>query len=66
MSAPLILWKPWVDRSGQPSAVPDPNGKFVAKADYDALLDKLTAAQQKLSAIEAKDEAIKTAADAPA
>ena len=53
MPTPLILWKPWVDRNGQPSCVPDRNGKFVSKADYDALAAKF---HTQITALEALDE----------
>jgi hypothetical protein len=60
-----ILFKPWLSATGQPSGIPDPQGKFVSKADYDALNDKLKAASGRLAALEAHDEKVKQAADEP-
>ena len=56
----LILWKPFISRAGVPTCIPDPNGKFVAKADYDALLSKLNAEDTALAQQKAKDEKIAT------
>lgn len=57
-AAKLILWKPWLHpRTGQPACVPDPNGDFVAKADYDALV-------ARLEKLEKHDAGIQAAADA--
>lgn len=57
MSEPTpILYKPWTNNAGQAACVPDPQGKFVLKADYDAL-------KAKHDALAAKDAALRKAAD---